>query len=588
VTIQFDSANLFEPTAPTERPELDYERECHRRAIVLEACAADEGLQQFELQRCKGDPWYWMRSYLWVLRPDLVDALGVSELPYLGWPKHHEIVKRMMGLEGYRTPLGKLRHGMVKKSRDTGISVCSLGVITHGFVFGKNETSFVISLRRDAVDTGKPDSFNETLFGKIRFFLEHLPVWMRPSPWVDEEAQAARKRKRGRPRKPRLWDSVCHITNPDNGCSIVGSSTTPNATRSARARHILVDEADSIPFLGRLIAAVVKVGPTWLVSSVTDSDTPFAQAYQGETGLHFDNAPTAAGWLQETVMYTDRPDWNPATVLGAARIAEMRKDMNADDFATEMECKFRRVSAGSIWGPYIPESAFLSEDEERAWLRAAAKTGDMFPIEGWDYGDGNALSAWVMAYFYPAQDIVFFADYMLWDDTSTINDMISDLAAKGWGPQSRPAASVGDGSGGAEGGKRTIHGIEVENARSWLRNMSDAGIETNGLIIRSARKMRDAVRDRFRAGTLVFSATCSMRIEGKSKWPSLAEAVKRFRLDAEKSPEENKKAKFRVRKDINSHPSDALSYIVWAIDAKGYFEDQVPPAVLSRRGQFDR
>jgi hypothetical protein len=473
VTVAFDSSNLFEPTVPTERPELDYERECMRRAIVLEACAQDEGLQQFELSRCKADAWYWMVGYLWVLRPDLADEIGATELPYLGWPKHHELVKRMLGLDGFRTPLGKLRHGMVKKSRDTGISVCSLGVITHGFVFGKNETSFIISLRRDAVDTGKPDSFNETLFGKVRFFLEHLPVWMRPSPWAPEEELAQRKRKRGRPPKPRLWDSVCHLTNPDNGCSIVGSSTTPNATRSARARHILVDEADSIPFLGRLIAAVVKVGPTWLVSSVTDSDTPFAQAYQGETGLHFDPTPTAAGWLQEVVMYTDRPDWNPATVLGAARIAEMKKDMNADDFSTEMECKFRRVSAGSVWGPYISESAFLSPDDERKWFRRAAKAGEMIVAEGWDYGEGNALTAWVLAGFFPALDILIALDYLLWDESSTIDDIIADLDEHGYGPRNRPQASVGDGSGGNESGRRAVHGVEVENTKSWLRNLGD-------------------------------------------------------------------------------------------------------------------
>lgn len=559
----FDADTLFVPTEPTVSAASDYSRECSRRLQVLAACSGDESLQKFELDRCRQDPWYFMCAYLWVLRPDLVDELGHAELPYLGWPVHHEIVKRILGLDGYRTPLGKIRDVIIKKSRDTGISVCCLGAITHGFVFGKNETSYVISLREAAVDSGKPDSFNDNLFGKIRFFIEHLPSWMRPSPWAPD---AEKKAQRGRPRKPRLWDSMCHLTNPDNGCSVVGSSTTPNATRSARARHVLIDEADSIPFLSDLMASACKVGPQILVSSVTDATTPFARVWQGETGLKFDPTPTAQGWLQMTVRYTDRPDWDPSTELGRARIAEMKSSMDDDKWNTEMEGEFRRVAAGSVWGPYLYDEMFLkSASEDQQYIKAATRHGYR-SVEGWDFGSGNALSAWVSAWVVPNgnEDIIFVNDFMLWDDAATVESIVSDLGTRGAGPRSRPDISVGDGSGGSQNGRRTMNGIELQTVKSWLSNLADAGIEIHPLTVKNAVKLRDKVRDRIKANRLVFSSKCSEKV--KSSWPSLAEAVKRYRIDVRGTPESATKQSYSVRKDINSHPCDALQYIVWAVD----------------------
>ncbi len=549
------SLDLFTPTPPTDQPLVDYEREIPRRAQLLEAFEQDEGLQQFELERCKADPWHWFTNYLWVQRPDLVDVCGMAEVPFLGWPKHHELMKVILGLDGWRNQSGRLRNLIVKKSRDTGMSVLVCGCITYDFCFTPGSTSIIMSLRQGAVDSGKPDQFDVTLFGKIRFFLEHLPCWMRPSPWVPAK-QARRFGRRRRAGKPRLFDAVLSLSNPDNGASIVGTSTTANGLRSGRARHVLVDEADSIPFLHALLKAASKVGAIRMITSITDDDTQFADVWHGNTGLVFDDAPNSAGWVKRTVMYTDRPELNPNTPLGRAHIAEMRDSMAPADWQTEMECEFRKVASGSIWGPYIAEDAVLDERDAAKWMRAAQRKGIVF-VEGWDYGENKALSAWVLAAIQPDEAVALFLDYREWGEEATAEDIARDVAEAGWGPNNRPAYSFGDGAGGAKKKRNE----DDEFKRSWLRSMERVGIETTPLNVRSARVLHDKVAAWFREGRVRFHPACVSKLPGHPRWPALWDAVKRYRReDGGKSVEDSTRVRFHTRKDINSHLAEAAAY----------------------------
>lgn len=551
--------NIWIPTTVTDRPERDMEIELDRRCQILKATSKSPALQQYELKRCKDDPLHFCGNYLWVSRPDLADQFGDEfPLPWLMWPVHKTIIKKFLGLDGWRTKTGRLRNMAVRKSRDTGISVGCLSGIGWSFCF-RSSTYYLLSLKREAVDNARPNQYNTNLFGKLRFFIKHLPVWMRPESWLVEDEEEWKK--------PAGVDALCSLVNTKTGSTIIGSSTTGNATRSGRATRVLIDEADAIPCLDDILASALKVGPIALVSSVSDESTYFSQLTRGETGITINNERNCDGWIVDEIHYTQRPDWNPNSEMGRLRIAEMKSNFPPDKWQMEMEVKELKVSAGSIWGPYLDESLFIkTAAEDKKYLNQAYRAGEVYSIEAWDYGVGNSLTAWVLAYYIPSQNHIIFADYKMWSDIATCEIIVSDIEEKGWGPKSRPDRSICDKHGGTQTGARSVNGMAVENSKTWMKNMADVGIESEGITTKSAIKLREAVKKRLSAGTITFLSAASEKDPQNPKWPALTDAVKRYKLDVTKSPENASKVEYRVRKDINSHMADDVQYVVWAID----------------------
>lgn len=112
--------------------------------------------------------------------------------------------------------------GLVEKSRDMGVTwtVAAFWGVWH-WLFDDDFDFLVGSRKEDLVDNRLPDS----IFGKISYFIEHLPSFIKPLGWDVSKYRNHMK-----------------IVNPENGNSIVGEATNPEFSRSGRYSAIFLDE----------------------------------------------------------------------------------------------------------------------------------------------------------------------------------------------------------------------------------------------------------------------------------------------------------------------------------------------------------
>lgn len=107
------------------------------------------------------------------------------------------------------------------KSRDMLATYMVLGVYLHGWLY-KGHKYMISSWKEDEID-GKEDT--STHFGKLRFFLNRLPLYLMPTGWNWKKNSSSMK-----------------LQNPENGGTLTGSAASANIGSGRREDSIFFDE----------------------------------------------------------------------------------------------------------------------------------------------------------------------------------------------------------------------------------------------------------------------------------------------------------------------------------------------------------
>lgn len=193
------------------------------RQELIEACASSKSFRQDEYDRCSEDVTHWLTYWVWTFDPRLVP--GPTTLPFVPWP--HQIAY----LQWRDKRIAQKEHGLIEKSRDSGLSWLNMAHQVHRWLFTSGWKGTVASRKEVYVDRlGDPDS----LFEKIRIILRYLPAWMKPK---------------------RHSDGFLKLINHDNGSSITGE-TGVEIGRGGRSSAVDIDEAAFLEQASRIDMAV--------------------------------------------------------------------------------------------------------------------------------------------------------------------------------------------------------------------------------------------------------------------------------------------------------------------------------------------
>lgn len=570
----------FRQAPPSGSWVLDTRRELHRREWLLEAAAESAEVRALVMHLCRASYDFWLQNFVWLRDPtrqgwDFIPAradwdfqrpleqfaLGLSpgsrqtisteaidaEVAALedAAASGDQLALRL--LESGQTLESQRRSFLLEKSRNVGASVTATRLATWEFLFVPMSSNIFVSLKREKVDDNSM-IFDRSLFGKIRRMIHWCPEWMRPSTW------------RGT-RRARFDDNAMMLVNPDNGASITGQSTDPDAIRGERAGRVWIDEANSIPWFGDLLTAAREVGPFGALSSVAGRTTDFALLRHGELGI--DVVPYGEHLTKRGVVifrhhYSMRPDRDPATPLGKAWMDATRPEYTDEGWAQEMELDYAASTPGRIWPMFDRQRHVLTHAEWRE-VDDLRRRGDLVEVEGWDFGGSRALTAVVWGWFNQRTGQLFLDDSMQWAN-QTVEKVAADYHRRRGG--TLPDISVGDIYAGGRG-KSTQGGRVLDPVRSWIRNLRDYGITVRGqtLEVESAIEL---VAKGLNHDRIMLSPHACAR---DGRLPSLAECMDQYSRDVKAGGDELSHVGNvpKPHKGVHSHAADAVQHIAWRV-----------------------
>jgi hypothetical protein len=165
-------------------------------------------------QACRADFFFWMACFCWTI--DQKRPYTRKKLPFITYQYQDK---------GFDVLLRSLDEGFdvqVEKSRQMGASWMFVALVVWCWLYRGGQNFLLLSRSDEYVDkSNEPKS----LFWKIDFILENLPIWMLPAGWNKN--------------KHRL---VKRLINPQNGNTIVGEATTEDSGRGGTFTAVLHDE----------------------------------------------------------------------------------------------------------------------------------------------------------------------------------------------------------------------------------------------------------------------------------------------------------------------------------------------------------
>lgn len=158
----------------------------------------------------------------------MTEAGGMPK-PFFLFQYQKDIILKLLEAENTNNEIEYL----IDKPRGMGLTWIMCAYFVWRFLYTPNYSAFILSRTEGEVDDGTrtPDG---SIFGKLRFLLDHIPRYMLPENYSPKTTKGT------------STDSALRLINPDIGSSIVGSSTNSNAGRSRRYRTTFIDECFSI------------------------------------------------------------------------------------------------------------------------------------------------------------------------------------------------------------------------------------------------------------------------------------------------------------------------------------------------------
>src|SRR3990167_3327657 len=153
---------------------VDYTKNLEFRAEIMANAHNNPKYQQLQYQFCKSNILYFANTFCWTYDPRLLPH--DPTIPFITFPVQDDLITWTLGL------LKNHQSGLIEKSRDMGATWCMQIVMAYHSLFFNRFTGYQLSLKEGDVDNRKPNS----LLGKYRFLLEHLPPWFRCG-WTPQE-----------------------------------------------------------------------------------------------------------------------------------------------------------------------------------------------------------------------------------------------------------------------------------------------------------------------------------------------------------------------------------------------------------------
>lgn len=191
----------------------DHSTNLNQRQNALIQAANSRKNQGIIMDACEQDIIFWTNLFVWTYNPRLEKAVT----PFITYPFQDDLLLDLVD----RIMNGK--DLLLDKSRDMGVSWCSLIPFTWCWLFKGEGMDFLCGSRKEQYVDKIGDM--ATLLQKVRFILENLPAWMLPKNFKIKEHATYMK-----------------IINPVTKSAITGEATNNNFSRGGRQRAILLDE----------------------------------------------------------------------------------------------------------------------------------------------------------------------------------------------------------------------------------------------------------------------------------------------------------------------------------------------------------
>jgi len=178
-------------------------------------------LQEEMKKKCKEDILFWFTYFALTFDTRMGELDLHPQIPFCLFPQQKKLVLDIQSW--YKARVG----GLIEKTREEGISWLAMGWTVWNWLYGLGFNAIISSQKEEKVDVlGSKD----TLFGKVRYIIYGLPVWMRP---------------KGMETNDNKFDNQRFIKNPVNGNEIRGE-IGDNIGRSGRASVLIIDESQDI------------------------------------------------------------------------------------------------------------------------------------------------------------------------------------------------------------------------------------------------------------------------------------------------------------------------------------------------------
>jgi phage terminase large subunit len=236
----------------------------------------DDGRRARYLGMCKENLIHFINYWCFVHEPRNVELGLPTTLPFVLYPAQERVGLRIEHAFNNRQDL------LVEKSRGAGISWEFCAAEVHHWLFYKGYRSILGSQKEEKVDSG---ASVDTLFGKLRYIIYRLPVWMRPPGYEKFKSS---------------YDTQRALINPGNHSEIIGE-IGDNIGRSGRASRIIIDESQDIEH-----AEVVAQSVEGVTNCRIDVGTPNGMNFFGMR-RHSGKVPVESIWWYEDPR--KNPEW---------------------------------------------------------------------------------------------------------------------------------------------------------------------------------------------------------------------------------------------------------------------------------------
>lgn len=149
-------------------------REVLEARYKINTRAEDDASYRLALyELCRRDPAFFVNHFCWTF-----DDRASSDEPLVLYQFQHD--KIVVPYTTMIASVGRERVTMCKeKSRGVGFTWVELALRVWAFLFKENWSILIGAVHEIDVDDGGQEATHQSLFGKIRYMLEHLPRWMR-------------------------------------------------------------------------------------------------------------------------------------------------------------------------------------------------------------------------------------------------------------------------------------------------------------------------------------------------------------------------------------------------------------------------
>jgi hypothetical protein len=343
--------------------------------------------KRLQMDLCRSSILYFINVFCWTFIP------GQEAVPFICYDFQEDLATWMLWLYKIQLP------GLVEKSRKQGLSW--LMRFVHGYIllFFRNKINFSLSLGQSEVD----DRTMNSLFGKQRYFMNRLPLWMRGG-WKEKSDDT---------------DKMSFIYLKDNNSLLEGLLTGSTAGRSGRGNLADYDEFAHVKTAQEVLEAGSSLADCEIyISTVKGRNNPFAMMAH--------NPAT----IKKTIHWTQNPTLNKEW---AVKERSKSKYITQEIWDQEMDIKYESSTPGRVFPQLV---SFLDEEEKLAGKWCHVVEGKEFEYDpsypvsiGMDFGlsDPNTVVFAQLKPCLPEFQNKYGKMLVIFEEHSEINEPLIDI-----------------------------------------------------------------------------------------------------------------------------------------------------------------